>query len=112
MKQSDLLKLSNWCQLLSIVCPGMMTVQCISVWPTARQATSLWSSKWLWMSSVSRIHFCLTKDLKEQIIDRKNHLVYFSLVTFLHTHTFSLFLCLHLLFSECLRMSENVGLKT
>ena len=53
MKHQSDLKLLNWCQLFTELCPGRMMVQCSSVWPTARLATSLWSSKWSWMSSVS-----------------------------------------------------------
>ena len=53
MKHQSDLKLLNWCQLFTELCPGRMMGQCSSVWPTARLATSLWSSKWSWMSSVS-----------------------------------------------------------
>ena len=46
------------------------------------------------------------------MMEIEDHVVYVLLVTFLCQHTAPLFLCLHLLFSECLRMSGNVGLET
>ena len=111
IKQSDLCKLLKWCQLLTMVCAGLMTEPCTSVWPIARPATSPWSSKSLWMSSVSIVWF----NFKKQILESSRYvlLVYLHCFSFhTHAHTVPLFLCLHLLFSECLRMSENVGLKT